>query len=130
MNFLDSIWLIPLFPLGGAALMLLFGMMFDPQRPSDVACAAGVEPVDEHGHGHGHSHSHGHAHSHDHEHDHSHDHGHDHDHHHHASPLKKLVSLICPGAVLLSFIFSAGAVMELASKPEKTHQVIKFTWLA
>src|SRR5579859_3361890 len=32
--------------------------------------------------------------------------------------------------VLLSFIFSLGAVLELAGKGEKVHQVIQFTWLA
>ena len=30
MNFLDLIWLIPLIPLGGAVLMLLFGKLLDP----------------------------------------------------------------------------------------------------
>jgi NADH-quinone oxidoreductase subunit L len=129
MNFLDHIWLIPLFPLFGAALMLLFGRMLDPQPPSTVAVAPGVEHVhdehDTHEH-HGHSHN-GHSHSHDHDHDHPHDHGHD---HHHASPLKALVSIICPGMVLLSFIFSLGAVLELAAQTEKVHQVIQFTWLA
>jgi NADH-quinone oxidoreductase subunit L len=124
MNFLDYIWLIPLFPLCGAALMLLFGKKLDPQPASDVAVAPGVEHVhDEHDH-HGHSHN-GHSHSHGHDHDHGHEHG-----HHHASPLKKLVSLICPGMVLLSFIFSLGAVIELAGKQEKVHEVIQFTWLA
>jgi NADH-quinone oxidoreductase subunit L len=129
MNFLDHIWLIPLFPLFGAALMLLFGRMLDPQPPSTVAVAPGVEHVhdehDTHEH-HGHSHN-GHSHSHDHDHDHPHDHGHD---HHHVSPLKALVSIICPGMVLLSFIFSLGAVLELAAQTEKVHQVIQFTWLA
>src|ERR1043165_4465221 len=101
-DFLNYIWLIPLFPLGGAALMLLIGRKLDPQPPSDVAVAAGGEPVWEHGH------------DHDHDHDHGHDHGHDHAHgHHHHSPLKTLIKLICPGAVLLSFIFSAGAVKQL-----------------
>ncbi len=127
MNFLDYIWLIPLFPLCGAALMLLFGRKLDPQPPSTVAVAPGVEHVhdehDAHDH-HGHSHD-GHSHSHDHDHD----HGHAHD-HHHGSPLKKLVSIICPGMVLLSFVFSLGAVLELADKAEKVHQVIQFTWLA
>ncbi|MCC6588141.1 MAG: NADH-quinone oxidoreductase subunit L [Bryobacterales bacterium] len=33
MNFLELIWLIPLFPLGGAALMLLIGKRLDPQAP-------------------------------------------------------------------------------------------------
>ncbi|MBI3471008.1 MAG: NADH-quinone oxidoreductase subunit L [Candidatus Solibacter usitatus] len=124
MNFLDSIWLIPLFPLGGAALMLLFGKMLDPQAASEVAVAPGVEPIDDHGHDHGHGHTHPHGHHHGHGHDHS--HGHD----HHASPLKKLVSLLCPGFVLLSFIFSVGAILELAGKSERVHQVVKFTWLA
>src|ERR1700724_484346 len=105
MNFLDYIWLIPLFPLCGAALMLLIGKKLDPQPPSTVAVAPGVEHVhDEHDH-HGHSHAH--------------DHG-------HGSPLKKLVSIICPGMVLLSFIFSLGAVIELAGKAERVHEVIQF----
>ena len=61
MNFLESIWLIPLFPLCGAALMLLFGKKLDPQPPSEVAVAPGVEPIYEHGHDHGHGHhDHGH----------------------------------------------------------------------
>src|SRR5260370_40658514 len=124
MNCLDYIWLIPLFPLFGAALMLLIGSKLDPQPESEVAIAPGVEHVhDEHDH-HGHSHN-GHDHDHAHGHDHEHEHG-----HHHGSPLKKLISLICPGMVLLSFIFSAGAVLELAGKEEKVHEVIQFNWLA
>jgi NADH-quinone oxidoreductase subunit L len=113
-NFLDQIWLIPLFPLFGAALMLLLGKKLDPQPASEVAVASGVEPVaDEHGHG-GHSSAHGHdSHS-----------GHAH------SPWKKLIDFICPGMVLLSFIFSAGAVWQLSKLPERTHQLIQFTWMA
>ena len=102
MNFLDSIWLIPLFPLFGALTMLLIGKRLDPQSPSTVALAPGVGP----------------------EHDH-HDHG-----HHNTPATKALVSLLCPGMVLLSLIFSLGAVLQLAQLPEKTHEVIKFTWLA
>ena len=110
MNFLDYIWLIPLFPLCGAALMLLIGKKLDPQAASTVAVAPGVEHVhdehDHHGHSHdAHSHSHGHDHDHDHGHTHSHDdhaHGHEHG---HGSPLKKLVSIICPGMVLSGFHF-------------------------
>jgi len=43
-----------------------------------------------------------------------------------------LIKIICPGMVLLSFIFSLGAVLELAAKPaaDRVHQVIQFTWLA
>ena len=121
MNFLDLIWLIPLFPLAGALLMLLFGKRLDPQPESEVAVAAGVEHIhDEHDHHHDHGHSH------------SHDHGHDHDHHHHRhhSPLKVLVSLICPGMVLISFLLSVGAVWQLTDKPGRIFELVKFTWLA
>jgi NADH-quinone oxidoreductase subunit L len=124
MNFLDSIWLIPLFPLFGALVMLLAGRKLDPQGPSEVALAPGVAemPVeDEHGHG-GHG-AHAPAHGHD-----AHD-AHD-AHGHHGSPLKKIISFLCPGMVLLSFIFSLGAVIQLYGTPERVHQVIKFTWLA
>ena len=117
MNFLDLIWLIPLFPLFGALLMLALGKMLDPQPVSNVALAPGVVPIhDDHGHGdsgaHGHSHeSHG---------------GHGHAH----SPLKFLIKLICPGTVLLSFLFSCGAVYQLSQTAERIHQVVQFTWLA
>jgi len=144
-NFLDQIWLIPLFPLLGALLMLLFGRKLDPQPESSVAIAPGVEPVyDDHGQSHGHEHHH-HGHGHDHGHDHDHEHGHTHDHTHthdaqdHAhdhghghvhSPLKFLINLICPGMVLLSFIFSLGAVWQLSQLPQRSHQIIQFTWIA
>jgi NADH-quinone oxidoreductase subunit L len=113
-NFLDLIWLIPLFPLAGAALMLAFGRLLDPQPPSAVAVAPGVEPVYEHGHGPGHSQHPGHGHS---------------GHGHHHSPLKFLIKLICPGLVLVSFLFSAAAVWQLSQTPSRVHQVIQFTWL-
>src|SRR6266699_6177940 len=71
MNFLDSIWLIPLFPFAGALLMLLFGKRLP----------------------------------------------------------KSMVNVICPGAVLVSFIFSLGAVVQLASLPEHIHEVVLYTWL-
>jgi NADH-quinone oxidoreductase subunit L len=138
-NFLDQIWLIPLFPLLGAALMFFFGRRLDPQPKSDVAVAPGVEPIyDEHTHGH--SHDHGHTHDHDHGHTHDHDHGHSHDHdhdhgpdahgHHHHSPLKFLIKLICPGMILLSFVFSVGAVWQLSEKTPRVHELIQFTWIA
>ena len=127
MNFLDQIWLIPLFPLVGAVVMLLLGKRLDPQPASEVAIAPGLEHThdDEHGHGHAHDHSHAHeAHPHD---AHMHDHGHE---HHHGATLRGLVSLFCPGMVLLSFLFSAGAVAQLSQTAERMHQVIQFTWLA
>jgi NADH-quinone oxidoreductase subunit L len=104
-NFLDLIWLIPLFPLCGAALMLLIGKKLDPQPPSAVAVAPELQlspgaHVDAHSHGAAHS------------------------------PLKRLIDFICPGMVLLSFVFSAGAVWQLSRLPERVHQVIQFTWVA
>jgi NADH-quinone oxidoreductase subunit L len=100
-NFLDQIWLIPLFPLFGALLMLLVGKLLDPQPPSDVAVAPGVGPA---------PHDHGQA--------------------HRRSPLKFLISLLCPGMVLVSFIFSVGAIQQLSHTAHRVHQVIQFTWLA
>jgi len=134
-NFLDQIWLIPLFPLLGAALMFFFGRKLDPQPVSSVAVAPGVEPIyDEHGHDHSHGHSHGHEHDHGHTHEHDHGHTHDHDHdapgHHDHSPLKFLVNLICLGMPLLSFIFSVGAVWQLAQRTPRVYELIQFTWIA
>jgi hypothetical protein len=52
MIFLDSIWLIPMFPQFGALCMLLFGRRIDPQT-----AAPGGHGHDDHGHDdHGHSH--------------------------------------------------------------------------
>ena len=96
--------------------MLFFGKLLDPQPASDVAVAPGVEPVaDEHGHG-GPPHAHGAGHG----------HGHGHAH----GPLRSLIKLICPGMVLVSFIFSAGAVWQLSGLANRSHQVILYTWLA
>ena len=71
MNFLDLIWLIPVIPLCGAAIMLLFGR----------------------------------------------------------SLSKSAISIISPGAVGISLFLSLGAVVQLASLPEKVHQVVLFEWL-
>jgi NADH-quinone oxidoreductase subunit L len=127
-DFLNLIWLIPLLPLAGAAMMLVFGRLLDPQPVSEVAIAPGVEPIYEHGHGHDHHHDHAHPHTHSHDHDHDHDHGHGH--HHHGSPLKTLIKFICPGMILLSFLLSVGAVWQLSSLPERTKQIVQFTWIA
>ncbi len=129
MNFLELIWLIPLFPLFGAALMLLVGKKLDPQPHSDVAVAPGVEPIYDEHHGHSHAHHDHEHHHHDHAHEHTHNDAHEHGHHAH-SPLKFLVNIICPGMLLLSFIFSVGAVWQLAQRTENFYQVIQFTWIA
>ncbi len=104
-NFLDLIWLIPLFPLAGAVTMLLAGRRLDPQPPSEVALAPGVAAASG-GNGHGDAHG-----------------------HHPAAPGRFLISLIGPGTVLLSLLFSAGAVIQLAGLPEKVHEVVKYTWI-
>jgi NADH-quinone oxidoreductase subunit L len=101
-NFLDQIWLIPLFPLFGALLMLLAGKLLDPQP--GAGGQAGHPPLLRVGAGEHLPHSH--------------------------SPLRFLVSLLCPGMVLLSFIFSVGAVWQLSQTAQRVHQVVQFTWLA
>ncbi|MGH8629382.1 MAG: proton-conducting transporter membrane subunit, partial [Burkholderiales bacterium] len=83
--FLRSIWLIPLFPLMGAAAMLLAGRKLDPQG----------------GHGHG------------------------------GGAGKAIDSFLCPGMVLVAFLFSLGAVVELAGRDpaSRSVEVIVFQWL-
>jgi NADH-quinone oxidoreductase subunit L len=125
-NFLDLIWLIPLFPLAGAVFMLFFGRLLDPQPPSEVAIAPGLEHThDAHTHNEHDPHGHDQAHGHDHLHGHDHEHG-----HHHAPATRGLIKLISPGMVLISLLLSIGAVVQLSNLPERTHQVIQFTWLA
>jgi NADH-quinone oxidoreductase subunit L len=71
MYFLEHIWMIPLFPVFGALLMLLIG-----KRLSNA-----------------------------------------------------VVSVLCPGMVGISFVHSLGAVLELASLPERRYELILYTWL-
>ncbi len=96
-TFLPYIWLIPLFPLFGAVMMLLFGRTLDPQ-PGPGHDDHGRVGRTEHGHG---------------------------------ASGKKLISLLCPGMVLAAFLFSLGAVMELAGLPPEGRraEVIVFDWL-
>ena len=104
-NFLDLIWLIPLFPAAGAVLMLLLGRRLDPQPPSEAALAPGVAA----GSG---------------EHPNAGAHG-----AHPAAPWRFLISLLGPGTVFVSLILSLGAVIQLAGLPERVHEVIKYTWI-
>ena len=110
MNFLDQIWLIPLFPLFGAALMLLLGKKLDPQPAS--MCRGSAWTVRRHGNGrawrHGRHMRHWHG---------------------HRFAAEEAHQLICPGMVLLSFLFSVGAVWQLSQRRAR-HQVIQFTWMA
>src|SRR5262245_13587470 len=43
---------------------------------------------------------------------------------------RPLINLICPGMVLAAFVFSAGAVRELAQKSPRVHEAVQFTWIA
>ena len=96
MFFLDSIWLIPMFPLLGAAVMLLFGRRLEPQHDQGP-------PADDHGgHGGGHERPAG----------------------------RTLVNILCPGMVLLSFLFALGAIFQLQSVEGHSYEVVKWTWLA
>ncbi|MCS7315521.1 MAG: NADH-quinone oxidoreductase subunit L [Bryobacterales bacterium] len=105
MSFLELLWVIPLAPLAGAALMLVLGRLLDPQASSQVAVAPGLaaDLPQPHGHGSGH-HRHGAA--------------------------RSLISLLCPGTVLVSFVLSLGAVFELSSLPGRTYELVQFTWIA
>ena len=94
MFFLDSIWLIPMFPLFGAALMLLFGRRLDTQHP--------LGPPEDDSHAA----------------------------HHAPSPGRRLIDILCPGMVLLSFLFSAGAIWQLQGVEGHSYEVVKWTWLA
>lgn len=106
--------------------MLLIGSKLDPQPKSGVAIAPGVEPIYQHGHDHAGARHHFQQHEHGHDHGSTHE---SHDHHHH-SPLKFLVNLICVGMLFVALVFSIGAVWQLAQTPNRSHEVIQFTWLA
>lgn len=123
MNFLDLIWLIPLFPLVGAVTMLLLGRKLDPQGPSKEAIAPALreaiargEVALENTHGHG-----AHAHS---------SHSVEAHAHHSDAPTKKLVSYLCPGLVLLSFLLSIAATFQLAGLATRSHEVVVYEWIA
>ncbi len=95
--FLQHIWLIPLFPLFGAAAMLLFGRKLDPQpewgRQHDA--------LDHREHG------------------------------HHESSGRSVIRILCPGMVLIAFLFSLKAVLDLAALPaaERHAEVLLAPWI-
>jgi len=124
MNVLDSIWLIPIFPLLGAALMLFAGRYLDPQPMSDVAIdpALAEELKDDPEYKHLVSPATAH-HGHD-------DHGHDDHGHYHVPPTRKFVGYLCAGAVLLSFLVSLTAVIQLAGTESRSHEVVLYDWLS
>ncbi|MCW5962421.1 MAG: NADH-quinone oxidoreductase subunit L [Bryobacterales bacterium] len=113
MNFLDLIWLIPLFPLAGAAVMLLVGRRLDPQGISPHALDESLrEELAQEAHGHA-------------------NHGHDdHDGHHPAPPTRKLVGVLCSGFVLLSVLLSIAATLQLAGLSTRSHEVVLYDWIA
>ena len=94
MFFLESIWLIPMFPLLGAAIMLLLGRRLDAQHPLGP-------PEDDESPG-----------------------------HHRFSPGRRVIDILCPGMVLVSFIFSVGAILQLQGVSGHSYEVVKWTWFA
>lgn len=135
MNFLDLIWLIPVFPLAGAALMLIIGRWLDPQHTSEHAiderlqaelAAAGFgSGGDSQGDHHHDSHA-------DHRSSHNavahgHTGGHAHAQH---PPTRKLVGVLCSGFVLLSLLLSIAASVQLAGLSPRTHEVVLYDWIA
>ena len=56
---------------------------------------------------------------------------HGHGEHHEAGAGKRLISLLCPGMVLVAFLFSLKAVLDLAAlaPAERRAEVIVFQWL-
>ena len=108
MNFIDLIWLIPLFPLLGAVTMLLLGRKLDPQGASHDAIAPALREAIEHGEGIAEE-AHG-----------------------HPAPAggKGLISYLCPGFVLLSFLLSVAATMQLAGLATRSHEVVLYEWIA
>lgn len=113
MNFLDLIWLIPLFPLAGAAVMLFVGRRLDPQGVSAHALDDGLrEEIALEANGSA-----------------NHMHGGDHG-HHHAPPTRKLVGILCSGFVLLSLLLSIVAALQLAGLSPRSHEVVLYDWIA
>ncbi len=108
MNFLDLIWLIPLFPLLGAVTMLLLGRKLDPQNASEDAIAPALRDAIDGGASRAEE-PHGHA--------------------AHASG-KWLIGYLCPCFVLLSFLLSAAATAQLAGLAARSHEVVLYEWIA
>jgi NADH-quinone oxidoreductase subunit L len=123
MFFLEHIWIIPLFPAFGAAMMFFCGRMVSgvapkPRASSGVAAAAHGhhdEPADLHAaalpcdsHGHDGAHA--------------------------AHERHAWVNVICVGVVVLAFLFSVGAVWQYthawtAAHPGQPYEKIVYTWL-
>jgi NADH-quinone oxidoreductase subunit L len=124
MFFLEHIWIIPLLPAFGAAMMFFFGRKL-----------SGIEPPKRSGGSPG-------AHDHNHNDD-GHGHGldsnasavvHDgpaagHDAHAGAPELHTWVNVICVGVVVLAFLFSVGAVWQLVHSGLPHYEKVLYTWL-
>lgn len=128
MNFLDLIWLIPLFPLLGALTMLLLGRRLDPQGASADAMAPALREAIERGEAvaedhHGHSALASNAASHI-------EHSPDLHAAHAGAATKRLIGYLCPGLVLLSFLLSVAATVQLAGLASRTHEVVLYEWIA
>ncbi len=51
-------------------------------------------------------------------------------HHLPASPGREVIDILCPGMVLISFLFSVAAIWQLQGVEGHSYEVVKWTWLA
>jgi len=123
MFFLEHIWIIPLLPSFGAAMMFFFGRKLSGIEPSKrTGSSHGAHDVDAHS-------------AHD---DDAHGahapadadaaHG-SHDAHHGPPEIHTWVNVICVGVVVLAFLFSAGAVWQLVHSGLPQYEKVVYTWL-
>ncbi|MCC7339499.1 MAG: hypothetical protein IT170_00310, partial [Bryobacterales bacterium] len=49
---------------------------------------------------------------------------------HSGAAAKRLISYLCPGFVLLSFLLSAAATIQLAGLAARSHEVVLYEWIA
>ncbi len=50
--------------------------------------------------------------------------------HHEPGAGRRLIDILCPGMVLLAFVFAVGAILQLQSVEGHSYEVVKWTWLA
>jgi hypothetical protein len=122
MFFLEHIWIIPLLPAFGAAMMFFFGRKLSGiELPKRTGGSHGAHDHDDDSSGHG-TDSHGSAVAHD-------AHAAGHDAHAGAHEVHTWVNVICVGVVVLAFVFSVGAVWQFVHSGLPHFEKVLYTWL-
>jgi NADH-quinone oxidoreductase subunit L len=122
MFFLEHIWIIPLLPAFGAAMMFFFGRKLSGiEPPKRTGGSHGAHDHDEDAHGEDLD-SHGSAVAHDAD-------AAGHDAHAGAHELHTWTNVICVGVVVLSFLFSVGAVWQFVHSGLPHYEKVLYTWL-